>query len=79
MRSSWAQFLRFSIFERIDFSITYVFSTNLHIPTPSASTIFRANISPVLDQSKQFRRGFIVREFGFVSLPISVTQFTSQV
>jgi hypothetical protein len=27
LRSNWAQFLRFSIFERVAFSITYVFST----------------------------------------------------
>ena len=34
IRSSWAQFLRFSIFERVDFSITTVFSTRLNIPPP---------------------------------------------
>src|SRR5438552_3422930 len=30
----WAQFLRFSIFERFYFSITYVFSMNANTPTP---------------------------------------------
>jgi hypothetical protein len=38
IRSSWAQFLLFSIFERLDFSTTYVFSTTVNIPTPPAST-----------------------------------------
>jgi hypothetical protein len=36
IRFSLAQFLRFSIFERVDFSILYAFSTNLNISTPSA-------------------------------------------
>src|SRR5260221_178409 len=38
IRSSWTQFLRFSIFERLDFSITYVFSIPLNIPTPPPPT-----------------------------------------
>jgi len=38
IRSNWAPFLRFWIFEPVDFSITYVFSIPLNIPTPPAST-----------------------------------------
>jgi hypothetical protein len=51
IRSSWAQFLRFSIFELLDFSITYVFSTSLNIPTPPASTICKSHIVPMLSCS----------------------------
>jgi hypothetical protein len=39
IRSSWAQFLSFSIFRRVNFSITCVFSMAQNIPTPPASTI----------------------------------------
>jgi hypothetical protein len=43
IRSSWAQFSRFERFQLFYFSITYVFSMNMNIPTPTVSTsaIFR--------------------------------------
>ena len=39
IRSSWAQFCRFQRFERLEKSVSYVFSIRLNIPTPPASTI----------------------------------------
>src|SRR5258708_12519201 len=52
IRSSWAQFLRFSIFERVDFSITYVFSIPLNIPTPPASTFWPFKINTLRSITK---------------------------
>jgi hypothetical protein len=43
IRSSWAQFLRFSIFVRVNFSVTCVLSIPLNIPTPPASTIISSH------------------------------------
>jgi hypothetical protein len=40
IRSSWAKLSRLERFQRLYFSITYVFSVNQNIPTPPASTIF---------------------------------------
>jgi hypothetical protein len=42
LRSSLAPFDSFSRFERVEKSVSYVFSTNLLIPTPPASTRRRA-------------------------------------
>ena len=39
-RTLTCQILRFWIFERLEFSVSYVKSTALHIPTPPASNFF---------------------------------------
>lgn len=40
IRSSWAQFCSIARFERVEFSITSVFSTTLNIPTPPPPPFF---------------------------------------
>lgn len=62
IRSSWARFLILERFVLLGFSITYVFSTRLDIPTPPASKLVHYLISVHYEKEAAF--SYLSRAFG---------------